>query len=144
MMSSIRSRDTQPELLVRRHLHSRGFRFRLFRKDLPGCPDIVLPMWKVVIFVHGCFWHGHQECALFRVPKTRTEFWTDKISRNAQRDKAAIQKLLEQKWRVGVVWECALRADAPGTLQHLAAFIQNGGELAAFAALPRTISERCE
>ena len=144
MMAGIRGRDTKPELLVRQYLHSAGFRFRLFRKDLPGRPDVVLPRWKVVVFVHGCFWHGHQGCALFRVPKTRTEFWTGKIARNAQRDEAAIQKLLEQQWRVAVVWECALRADAPGTLHALVEFIRGGGEVAAFAAAPRSISERRE
>lgn len=144
MMAGIRGRDTQPELLVRRYLHSAGFRFRLFRKDLPGRPDVVLARWKVVVFVHGCFWHGHEGCPLFRVPKTRTEFWTDKIARNAQRDGAAIRKLLDQKWRVAVVWECALRADASGTLNSLVEFIRGSGGLAAFAANPRTISERCE
>lgn len=144
MMSGIRGRDTKPELLVRQYLHSAGFRFRLFRKDLPGRPDVVLPRWKVVIFVHGCFWHGHQGCALFRVPKTRTEFWTDKISRNSERDAVAIQKLLDQQWRVAVVWECALRADASGTLHALVEFIQGGGESAAFAATPLSISARRE
>ena len=141
MMSGIRGRDTQPELLVRRYLHSAGFRFRLFRKDLPGRPDVVLPRWKVVVFVHGCFWHGHKGCALFRVPKTRTEFWTDKIARNAERDDAAIQKLLDQKWRVAVVWECALRADASSMMNSLVEFIRGSEKLAAFAANPRAISE---
>lgn len=144
MMSGIRGRDTKPELLVRRYLHSAGFRFRLFRKDLPGRPDVVLPRWNVVIFVHGCFWHGHQGCALFRVPKTRTEFWTEKIARNAERDEAAIQKLLDQQWRVAVVWECALRADKSATLNSLEAFIQSSSKLADFAATPRAISERHE
>ena len=144
MMSGIKGRDTQPELLVRRYLHSVGFRFRLFRKDLPGRPDVVLPRWKVVVFVHGCFWHGHKGCALFRVPKTRTEFWTDKIARNAQRDDAAIQKLLGQQWRVAVVWECALRADAPGTLHSLEEFIRGSGKVAAFAASPKAILGRRE
>lgn len=144
MMSGIRGRDTKPELLVRQYLHSAGFRFRLFRKDLPGRPDIVLPRWNVVVFVHGCFWHGHPGCSLFRVPKTRTEFWTDKISRNSERDEVAIQKLLNQQWRVAVVWECALRADGPGTLHALEGIIRSSTELAEFAATPRTISERHE
>lgn len=143
-MAGIRGRDTKPELVVRQYLHSAGFRFRLFGKDLPGRPDVVLPRWKVVIFVHGCFWHGHQGCALFRVPKTRTEFWTDKIGRNAQRDEAVIQKLLDQQWRVAVVWECALRADALGTLNALVKFIQGSEESAAFAATRQVISERHE
>lgn len=144
MMAGIRGRDTKPELLVRRHLHSAGLRFRLFRKDLPGRPDVVLPRWNAVVFVHGCFWHGHKGCALFRVPKTRTEFWTDKIARNAQRDEAVIQRLLGEKWRVAIVWECALRADAPGALRSLVEFIRGSVELAEFSAPPAAISGRRE
>lgn len=144
MMSGIRSRNTQPELLVRRFLHSSGFRFRLFRKDLPGRPDIVLPRWKVIVFVNGCFWHAHQGCALFRIPKTRTKFWTDKLSRNSLRDKAATQKLLAMAWRVAVVWDCALRDDAPGTLQSLTKFIRSGDEFADFSANPLATSARHE
>lgn len=144
MMAGIRGRDTQPELLVRRYLHSAGFRFRLFRKDLPGRPDVVLPRWKVVIFVHGCFWHGHQGCPLFRIPKTRTDFWTKKIGRNSQRDQEAIQKLLDLGWRVAVVWECALRADAQTTLSALLEFVQGDREFEELSAQRASISEHCE
>lgn len=112
MMASIRARDTKPELQVRRYLHSRGFRFRLVRKDLPGKPDIVLPKWQTVVFVHGCFWHGHVCCRYSTMPKTRTEFWSAKIVANAARDAQAVDSLMNLGWRVVIVWECALR-DAP-------------------------------
>jgi len=107
-MSRIRGSDTKPEMLVRRALHARGLRFRLHRADLPGRPDLVFPGPRAVIFVHGCFWHGHG-CALCKTPATRTEFWTSKIAKNKERDAVAVQQLLEQGWRVMTVWECALR-----------------------------------
>lgn len=141
MMSGIRGRDTKPELVIRRYLHAKGFRFRLFRKDLPGNPDVVLPLWKVAVFAHGCFWHGHQGCPFYRIPKTRTEFWTNKIERNAERDEDSIRMLRERGWRVAVVWECALRSDQLGTLQYLVDFIRNGREFAAFSSLETAISE---
>jgi len=108
MMSGIRARNTKPELLVRQMLHRMGFRFRLHVRKLPGTPDIVLPRWQAVIFVHGCFWHGH-DCPYFRLPKTRTEFWRDKIASNQLNDNNAKQALQAVGWRVGIVWECALR-----------------------------------
>lgn len=108
MMAGIRGKDTKPELLLRSELHRRGFRFRLHRRDLPGCPDMVFPKWGAAIFVHGCFWHGH-DCHLFRLPKTRTEFWREKIAGNALRDQRQINALREAGWRVGVVWECAVK-----------------------------------
>lgn len=126
MMSGIRAQDTKPELLVRQHLHADGFRFRLHRKDLPGRPDVVLPRWNTAVFAHGCFWHGHAGCRFFRVPKTRTEFWSEKIERNAQRDEKAVHALEAAGWRVAVVWECALRADAGGALGQLSAFLRSG------------------
>ena len=144
MMSGIRGRDTKPEIQVRRHLHSEGYRFRLFRKDLPGRPDIVLPKWKTVVFVHGCFWHGHPGCPLFRIPKTRTEFWTTKIDLNSQRDQVAIQKLLDLGWRVAVVWECALRTDAQTTLDALVEFVRGNREFADLSAPNGAISGRRE
>lgn len=125
MMSGIRRRDTKPELLVRRHLHSAGFRYRLDARDLPGRPDIVLPKWRTAVFVHGCFWHGHAGCGLFRVPKTRTEWWSAKITANVGRDHAAVETLLELGWRVAVVWECALRARLYETLDALVTFIRS-------------------
>lgn len=108
MMSGIRGRDTKPEMLIRRGLHGRGFRFRLHDRKLPGRPDLVLPKHDAVIFVHGCFWHGH-DCHLFRWPKTREEFWRVKISGNRARDERAIDQLEEAGWRVLTVWECAMR-----------------------------------
>ena len=107
-MSRVRSKGTSPELTVRRLLHALGFRFRLHRRDLPGTPDIVLPRHRLALFVHGCFWHGHC-CPLFRIPATRSEFWTSKFEVNRRRDGAARRGLLENGWRTLCVWECALR-----------------------------------
>jgi len=108
MMSGIRGRNTKPEWTVRRALHARGFRYRLHARDLPGHPDIVLPRHQSVIFVHGCFWHGH-DCPLFRWPKTRPEFWRTKIDRNRANDAKQQAELQSAGWRVAIVWECALR-----------------------------------
>jgi DNA mismatch endonuclease (patch repair protein) len=107
-MSRIRGKDTKPELLLRRRLHAMGFRFRLHRKDLPGRPDLVFAGRRAVIFVHGCFWHGHG-CSLCKMPATRPEFWQTKIDGNRARDKRAIGALAEAGWRVLIMWECALR-----------------------------------
>lgn len=109
MMAGIKSRNTKPELLIRSLLHNRGFRFRLHVKDLPGKPDIVLPKYHSVIFINGCFWHGHQNCHLFRLPATRTEFWQEKICHNQANDSRAIELLLASNWRVCIVWECSIR-----------------------------------
>ena len=109
MMSRIGPKNTKPELVVRRGLHAAGFRFRLHRKDLPGKPDLVLPKHRVAIFVHGCFWHRHEGCANFRLPKTNTEFWRNKIGRNVERDAAVAYTLRKRGWRVLMVWECATR-----------------------------------
>ena len=108
MMSGIRGKDTKPELLVRKWLHARGYRFRLHRRDLPGNPDIVLPKYRTVIFVHGCFWHGH-ECKDFKWPKTRPDFWKAKIGGNVARDASNIIDLEKLDWAVIVVWECETR-----------------------------------
>ena len=107
-MSRIRGRDTQPELVLRRGLHRRGLRYRLYRNDLPGKPDLVFPASKGVILVHGCFWHLH-DCPRFKWPETRQKFWRAKIERNRERDHAALEGLKKAGWRVQVVWECALR-----------------------------------
>lgn len=117
-MSGIRSKNTKPELLVRSLLHQLGFRFRLHGKDLPGNPDIVFPRYKAVLFVHGCFWHGHT-CKYFRWPSTRPEFWKTKIGRNKSNDAATLNALLQAGWRVGVVWECALRSKTAADLDEL-------------------------
>lgn len=108
MMSGITGKNTGPERVVRRALHARGLRYRLHSKDLPGRPDIVLPKYRAVIFVHGCFWHGHH-CHLFKIPATRPEFWSGKIDGNVQRDKRNTKLLLESGWRVLCIWECAIK-----------------------------------
>jgi DNA mismatch endonuclease (patch repair protein) len=108
MMSGIRGKDTQPEMLVRRALHAAGFRYRLHERTLPGKPDMVFPKYSAVVFIHGCFWHGH-DCHLFRMPSTRTEFWQAKIAGNVARDSLAVTRLREIGWRVATVWECALK-----------------------------------
>jgi len=108
-MSRIRSKDTKPEILVRKFLHANGFRFRLNVKTLPGKPDIVLKKYKTVIFVHGCFWHGHKNCRYFVVPKTRTEWWLNKINGNKRNDKVVVAKLKKADWNVIQIWECELR-----------------------------------
>jgi len=110
MMSGIGGKNTKPELLVRKALFAAGFRFRLHRKDLPGRPDVVLPSRRVVVFVHGCFWHAHQGCRYAKIPATRREFWEAKLAANVERDRRAREALLSAGWRVLVVWECATRS----------------------------------
>ncbi|WP_371814362.1 very short patch repair endonuclease [Ruegeria sp. HKCCA4812] len=107
-MAAIKSRDTKPELVIRKALHARGFRYRLHSSSLPGKPDLVFKKHRAVIFVHGCFWHGHN-CPLFRWPATRQEFWRAKITGNQERDRRVEAEILNLGWRVGVVWECALK-----------------------------------
>lgn len=109
-MSGIRGKNTKPELLIRKALHARGFRYRL-HCDLPGKPDICLPKHRAVIFVHGCFWHGH-DCHLFKWPSTRPEFWKSKIERNQTVDQSAMERLALSDWRVATIWECALKGKA--------------------------------
>lgn len=118
MMSAIRGKDTVPEMVVRRFLHARGYRYRLHRKDLPGKPDLVLTRLKVCIFVHGCFWHRHPGCALATSPKTRPEFWSEKFQKNVERDLANIEALKTAGWNVVIIWECQLKNDS-GTLPML-------------------------
>ncbi len=107
-MAAIRGSDTKPEMMIRRGLHARGFRFRLHDRSLPGRPDLIFPKHKSVLFVHGCFWHGHG-CHLFKWPGTREDFWREKIGANVARDAANTEALRHADWRVGVVWECALK-----------------------------------
>ena len=108
-MSAIKSKNTKPEIAVRKLLHSMGYRFRLHRKDLPGSPDIVLPKYKTVIFVHGCFWHRHQNCKYASNPKTRREFWEKKFKENIERDKKTQEKLKNLGWKTKIVWECEIK-----------------------------------
>ena len=106
IMSSVKPRDTKPELIVRSMLHGLGFRFRLYRDDLPGKPDIVLPRLRKVVFVHGCFWHQHQGCSKARRPRTNIDFWNTKLDRNIARDLENYADLESQSWRYLVIWEC--------------------------------------
>lgn len=136
-MAAVRGKDTKPELIIRRGLHRLGFRYRLQAKDLPGKPDLVLPRHGAVIFVHGCFWHGH-DCPLFRLPATRTEFWRGKIASNVLRDRKNLDALHRKNWRVAVVWECACRGGGPEkagrVLTDLSAWICSPELFAEFSA----------
>lgn len=118
MMSGIRGRDTKPEMLLRRGLHAMGFRFRLNDRKLPGRPDMVFPRYRAVLFAHGCFWHGH-DCHLFRLPRTRVDFWRTKIAGNRLRDAASETRLTEMGWRVMTVWECALRGPGRKSMEDV-------------------------
>ena len=108
-MAAIKDKDTKPEILVRKFLFSKGLRYRLNNRKLPGSPDIVLKKYKTVIFVDGCFWHGHEGCKYFRLPKSNTSFWETKITRNIERDKETTQALTALGWKVIRIWECELR-----------------------------------
>jgi DNA mismatch endonuclease, patch repair protein len=108
-MSRIRAKDTSPELLVRKFLHARGFRYKLHDRSLAGSPDLVLPKYKTVVFVHGCFWHGHADCKYFVVPKTRTDFWMGKIMKNMSNDALVVQRLRAAGWKVIIIWECQVK-----------------------------------
>ena len=108
-MSRIKGKNTKPEMLVRRFLHANGFRYKLHDKTLPGKPDIVLPKYKTVIFIHGCFWHGHENCKYYVVPKTRTEWWLNKINGNIANDIKAIKALKKEGWKIIMLWSCNLR-----------------------------------
>ena len=130
-MSRIRGKDTKPELLVRKGLHARGFRFRLQDRKLPGRPDIVLPKYSVAIMVNGCFWHGHGGCRYATKPKSNIEFWETKIARNKHRDEVTAAHLEALGWTVIIVWECELRGKekAEARIQTLAEEIRSSGEL---------------
>ncbi len=108
-MSQIKGKNTKPEILVRKFLHSKGFRFRLHDAKLPGKPDIILPKYKTVIFVHGCFWHGHKNCKYATIPKTKTEWWLKKIIGNVANDKKKSSNLKKEGWRVINIWTCQLK-----------------------------------
>jgi DNA mismatch endonuclease (patch repair protein) len=108
MMAGIRGKDTRPELLLRRALHSRGFRYRVHVAALPGKPDMVFPKWRAIIQIHGCFWHCH-DCHLFKWPSSRVDFWRAKITRNREKDNEANRALVRAGWRILTVWECALK-----------------------------------
>jgi DNA mismatch endonuclease (patch repair protein) len=121
MMSGIRGRDTKPEIIVRKYLHAAGLRFRLAPKNMPGKPDIVLPKYRTVVFVHGCFWHRHKGCRYAATPATRADFWQKKFEANVERDGRTHEQLADLGWRVIVIWECELTTEK---LQSLAADIR--------------------
>jgi DNA mismatch endonuclease (patch repair protein) len=131
MMSGIQGKNTKPEISIRQALHARGYRYRLHVKKLPGKPDLVLPKYNAVVFVHGCFWHGHS-CRYFKIPKTRTDFWVEKIGKNQARDKFQEAALLRLGWRVLVVWECAVRSmdreKSPVLIDLIAGWLINGNK----------------
>lgn len=122
VMARVKGKDTKPELKLRRLAHAMGYRFRLHRKDLPGSPDLVFPGRRKVIFVHGCFWHGHECARGARQPKQNAEYWAAKIARNRARDAAAQEALRAQGWRVGVFWECEMK-DLEALAARLKAFL---------------------
>ncbi|MDJ1483582.1 DNA mismatch endonuclease Vsr [Cytophagaceae bacterium YF14B1] len=124
-MSRIRGKDTKPEMIVRKFLFSKGYRYRVHGKKLPGKPDIVLPKYKTVIFIHGCFWHGHEGCKYYVIPKTRTEWWVEKITGNKRKDAENEEKLREANWRILTIFECELKGkQKEETLQKLLAQLQ--------------------
>jgi DNA mismatch endonuclease (patch repair protein) len=144
-MASIRGTDTKPELMVRQTLHRLGYRFRIHRRDLPGCPDIVLPRYQAVIFVNGCFWHQHTNCNRAVLPKSRTDYWLPKLARTKQRDKANCSQLRGDGWRVLNLWECEL-GDADRLKRRLLRFLnpRNGLPVAKAGRLPLDKVERLE
>jgi len=124
-MSMIRSKNTKPELVVRSLVHRMGFRYRLHRRDLPGCPDITLSKYKAVIFVHGCFWHFHQNCRDGKIPQTNSDYWGEKLLRNAERDKRNLETLHEAGWRTLVIWECEVRNNSQDLQNIIARFLNS-------------------
>lgn len=135
MMSGIGGKDTTPELAVRRFLHTRGYRFRLHVKDLPGSPDLVLKKYRLVIFVHGCFWHRHPDCFYATTPATRKEFWKTKLDRNVERDEQQLRQLKDLGWREMVIWECGIR-HSTDTINEVADFISGEETDLVWPALP--------
>lgn len=134
MMSGIRSRDTAPELAVRRFLHSEGFRFRLGGSGLPGRPDVVLRKWKAVVFVHGCFWHRHAGCRYAYSPSSNRSFWKHKFLENVARDRRAVSALRSQGWNVEIIWECEL---SPQRLRRLTRSVRRGSSTSTSRRPPR-------
>lgn len=124
-MSRIKGKNTKPEMLVRKFLHKNGYRYRLNYSKLPGKPDIVLPKYKTVIFINGCFWHGHKGCKFFVIPKTRAEWWTEKINGTIERDEIKIKELKKNGWIVKILWECELKPEnRTKTLEDLLVFLR--------------------
>jgi len=124
VMSKIRGKNTKPEMILRSQLFKQGFRFRVHQKDLPGKPDIVLAKYKIVIFVHGCFWHYHNDCREGRIPLSNSKFWKEKLQRNIVKDEANIKALKKDKWKVFVIWECEIEKQLEQTMKKLTAKIK--------------------
>jgi DNA mismatch endonuclease, patch repair protein len=122
-MQAVKSKDTSIEMRVRRPLHAEGYRYRIHERELPGCPDIVFSSRRKVIFINGCFWHGHPCVRGQRVPKSNTDYWTAKISRNKARDATALKELRELGWQASVVWECELAKDTSAVIKKLSRFL---------------------
>jgi DNA mismatch endonuclease (patch repair protein) len=123
IMSKIGPKNTKPELLVRRELHRFGYRYRLHKKELPGKPDIVFPKLKKVIFIHGCFWHGHKHCKRSKLPDTNKEFWLNKISKNKKNDKLVKLRLTKMEWSYLVIWQCQIEKNLNLVLKKVVSFI---------------------
>lgn len=144
LMSHIRSKDTKPEVALRHALWRRGFRYRVNVKVLPGTPDIVLPKHRTVVFVHGCFWHGHKGCKISHIPQTNSEFWQAKISRNQERDQEVWRQLEAKGWAVIVVWECELsKSQFDGTIEKVCSdILSNGDSYKAMKAEIKSLRDR--
>ena len=139
-MSRIKGKDTRPEMVVRRYLHARGFRYSLHVRRLPGCPDMVLRKYHTVIFINGCFWHGHPDCDKFRMPRSNVEFWQEKIRRNKERDSRDVSALEALGWNVIVVWECELAKPVmKETLQNLADAVRRNIEPESIYHIPLSV-----
>lgn len=137
-MASIHSASTKPELCLRKALWQRGFRYRLNDRRLPGSPDLVLPRYRTVIFVHGCFWHGHDGCSKYTIPKTNTDFWVAKVKRNKERDQEVWRQLEAKGWCVIIVWECELRKNLfEATIAHVINDLRTNGQLYENAIIAR-------
>ncbi len=124
IMASITAKDTKPEIMIRKALHRKGYRFRLHSRALPGTPDLTFRKFNAVIMVNGCFWHGH-DCALFRMPATNRKFWSDKITNNKRRDQKVRAELLDLGWRVLIVWECSMKGKQRTDFEDLILTIEN-------------------
>jgi DNA mismatch endonuclease, patch repair protein len=132
MMSGIRGKNTKPEMIVRRGLHRLGYRFRLHDRNLPGSPDLALPKWNAVIFVHGCYWHRHTGCKYAYTPKSNTDFWKKKLGRNSERDLEHQKTLSETGWRILIVWECSLKHQDIGrskTIEQISQWLLSSAQL---------------
>lgn len=126
MMSGISGKNTQPEMFLRKMLHRAGFRFRLHDAKMPGKPDLVLPKYRAVVFVHGCFWHRHEGCYWCSVPTSNADFWSEKFRKNVERDRRQVELLRQAGWRVGIVWECALRRNGSSAIDDTIDWIRSG------------------